>query len=62
MSKTPTKAKASARKRDRDFLGTPVPSSMFRAVERAVQSLDSDKSKFIRAAVREKLEGMGIAV
>lgn len=37
-----------------------VPVSVGEAMEKAIESEDSDRSKFIRRAVREKLQRMGI--
>ena len=37
-----------------------MPAELFPHIDRGVRELDLDRSKFVRAAIREKLEGMGI--
>jgi len=39
-----------------------VPSQMLRPIDCAVQMLDTDRSKFIRTAVREKLQRVGVVI
>ena len=38
-----------------EFLGLWVPKDLVRLIDRGVQITDSDRSKFVRAAIREKL-------
>lgn len=37
-----------------------VPAELFPHLDRGVRELDLDRSKFVRQAIREKLEGLGI--
>lgn len=37
-----------------------VPKTLVPALDQGVRALDSDRSKFIRAAIREKLEREGV--
>ena len=37
-----------------------MPSELFPHIDRGVRELDLDRSKFVRQAIREKLEGLGI--
>jgi metal-responsive CopG/Arc/MetJ family transcriptional regulator len=39
-----------------------LPKTLFPDLARALAKLDTDRSKFIRAAIREKLERHGISV
>jgi metal-responsive CopG/Arc/MetJ family transcriptional regulator len=39
-----------------------VPEEMLPALDLGVRALDLDRSKFVRAAIREKLERAGIAL
>lgn len=49
------KAKPKSEKDGRIFLGVYFPSAMVPLIDHAVSLSDSDRSKFLRAAVREKL-------
>jgi hypothetical protein len=42
-------------RRDAIFVGGWVPKAMVEAIDRAVQVLDSDRSKFLRRALEEKI-------
>jgi hypothetical protein len=37
-----------------------MPEELFPHIDRGVRELDLDRSKFVRQAIREKLEGLGI--
>jgi len=39
-----------------------VPKNYFPLIARGVRQIDSDRSKFVRAAIREKLERHGVAM
>lgn len=41
---------------DSEFIGVWIPRSLVAQIDRAVRMLDSDRSKFLRTATREKLE------
>jgi metal-responsive CopG/Arc/MetJ family transcriptional regulator len=52
--------RGAVRKSDSDFVGVWFPRELVVAVEDAVQSQDTDRSKFIRTAVRERLQREGL--
>ncbi len=39
-----------------EFIGLWIPKEMVRMIDRGVRLNDSDRSKFVRAAIREKLQ------
>lgn len=39
-----------------EFIGLWVPKEMIRMIDRGVKIADSDRSKFVRAAIRDKLK------
>ncbi len=39
-----------------EFIGLWIPKEMVRMIDRGVKNEDSDRSKFVRAAIREKLK------
>lgn len=52
--------RGAVRKSESVFLGVWVPSRMVRALDDAVDSMDSDRSKFVRAALEEKVNRLGV--
>lgn len=42
------------------LLGAWLPDALVAALDRAVEEKDTDRSKFVRAAIREKLARIGI--
>lgn len=67
-SERPMKTKAhtprprgAVKKKNAHLLGAYIPTAMSDLVNVAVVQLDTDRSKFFRAAVREKLQRHGIA-
>jgi hypothetical protein len=53
--------RGAVKKSNAHLLGAYVPTAMSELVNQAVEMLDTDRSKFFRAAVREKLERHGLA-
>ena len=43
-------------KKESEFIGLWVPKPLVVLIERGVQKQDSDRSKFVRAAIREKVQ------
>jgi metal-responsive CopG/Arc/MetJ family transcriptional regulator len=43
---------------DSEFLATWIPKELVREIDQAVRDLDIDRSKFLRAACREKLRAI----
>lgn len=43
-------------KAESDFIGLWVPKPLVQLLERGIRIADSDRSKFIRAAIREKVQ------
>lgn len=56
MKRTPTKRPRGAVKKDTSrLLGAYLPNELVGLIDQAVDRLDTDRSKFFRAAIREKL-------
>lgn len=55
-----TKRKGALHKRDSVPVSIPIPRIWEKQINQAVTDLDTDRSKLVRAALREKLERMGI--
>lgn len=56
MKRTPTKRPRGAVKKDKArLLGAYLPDELVNLIDQAVNRLDTDRSKFFRAAIREKL-------
>lgn len=55
-------SRGSVRKRSSEMVALWIPRSLVCALDRGVKKLDSDRSKFIRAALREKINRDGIVV
>lgn len=41
---------------DKEFLGLWIPAPLSQLLDQGVKKVDSDRSKFVRAAIREKLQ------
>ena len=52
--------RGSTRKKESALLTVWVPEPYFPLIERGVRQIDTDRSKFVRAAIREKLARHGI--
>lgn len=52
--------RGAVKKSDSTFIGGWVPDRLLVQVDQAIQQQDLDRSKFIRAALREKLERSGL--
>lgn len=57
-----TKQRGAVPKRSSVPVTVPIPKTWNPSIKDAVMQLDTDRSKFVRAAVKEKLERMGIRV
>jgi hypothetical protein len=57
-----TKRKGALPRRKSVPVSIPIPRTWEDSINRAVSDLDTDRSKLVRAALREKLERMGITV
>lgn len=44
-----------------EFVGTWIPKDLIKEIDEAVRSLDVDRSKFLRAACREKLSTLSVS-
>jgi hypothetical protein len=59
MTKNPPikkrQTRGAVRKDDSHFIGLWIPEDAVRAIDHAVQTLDTDRSKFIRLAIREAI-------
>lgn len=56
-----TKRPRGISKQNGTLIGGYMPQAMVTVIDSAVKALDTDRSKFIRTAVREKLERHGYA-
>lgn len=61
MSERKKLKRGAVRKAECIFIGAWVPSNMVNAVDTAVQLLDSDRSKFLRIALEEKINRVKVA-
>lgn len=52
--------RGAVKKKEARLLGAYIPTSLANLVDEAVVKLDTDRSKFFRTAVREKLQRHGI--
>ena len=52
--------RGAVRREDAEFVATWIPKDLVMQIDLAVQTLDLDRSKFLRAACREKLERSGL--
>lgn len=60
-SKKKTLQRGAVRKQTSQLVGGYMPDPMVAVIDQAVRVLDTDRSKFFRSAVREKLERHGFA-
>ena len=54
--------RGSIKKRDSELVALWIPKRVVEAIDLAIIREDSDRSKFIRRAVRTRIESMGIAI
>jgi metal-responsive CopG/Arc/MetJ family transcriptional regulator len=54
--------RGSVRKRDSELVALWIPKPIVDAIDRAVITEDSDRSKFIRRAVRTRIESLGLSI
>ncbi len=52
--------RGAVRNKNAQLLGAWLPDAMIVLLDQAVQEHDTDRSKFVRAAIREKLTKLGI--
>ena len=52
-------SRGSVKKREAEMVALWIPKPLVKALDRGVRKIDSDRSKFIRAALREKIERDG---
>jgi len=57
-----TKRRGAVQKRNSVPVTFPLPRNWETSINSAVSQLDTDRSKLVRAAIKEKLERMGITV
>jgi hypothetical protein len=62
MAQEKTQRRGACPRRKSAVVSVPIPKSWEAPINTAITNLDSDRSKLVRIAIREKLERMGIVV